>query len=95
MFYESLQYMYNTRQKHAIRSDNKRKRKRSDSVLWQKPLHRKKNPKKTTWQHKNATKNIDYTTIADRLRAVSWGNDSHQTGVVKPVYGIQTFPLNL
>ena len=26
---------------------------------------------------KNATKNFDYTTIADRLRTVSWGNDSH------------------
>ena len=42
---------------------------------------------------KTATKNFDYTTIADRLRTVSWGNDSHPTGVVKPVYGIQTFPL--
>ena len=29
---------------------------------------------------KNATKNFDYTTIADRLRTVSWGNDSHPTG---------------
>ena len=35
-------------------------------------------------QHKNATKNFDNTTIADRLRPVSWGNDSHPTGVVKP-----------
>ena len=42
---------------------------------------------------KNATKNFDYTTIADRLRTVSWGNDSHPAGVVKPVYGIPTFPL--
>ena len=46
-----------------------------------------------SWQHKNATKNFDYTTIADRLRTVSWGNDSHPTGVVKPVYGIPTFQL--
>ena len=38
-------------------------------------------------------KNFDYTTISDRLRTVSSGNSSHQTGVVKPVYGIQTFPL--
>ena len=37
--------------------------------------------------------NFDYTTIADRLRTVSWSNDSHQTCVVKPVYGIPTFPL--
>ena len=32
----------------------------------------------------NATKNFDYTTIADRLRKVSWSNNSHPTGVVKP-----------
>ena len=31
--------------------------------------------------------------IADRLKTVSWGNDSHKTGVVKPVYGIPTFPV--
>ena len=56
------------------------------------PIHRQKNPKsKMTTQ--NATKNFDCTTIADRLRTVSWGNDSHPTGVVKPVYGIPIFPL--
>ena len=27
------------------------------------------------------------------LRAVNSGNDSHPTSVVKPVYGIPTFPL--
>ena len=43
--------------------------------------------------HKNATKNFDYTTIADPLKTVSWSNDSHLTGPVKPVYGTQTFPL--
>ena len=33
-------------------------------------------------------------TIADQLRAFSWSNiDSNPTGVVKPVYGITTFPL--
>ena len=32
---------------------------------------------KATWQHKKATKNFDYTTIADRLRTVSWSNKSH------------------
>ena len=52
------------------------------------PLHRQK-IQQATWQHKNA----DYTTIADRLRTVNWGNDSHPTGVIKPVYGIPTFPL--
>ena len=47
----------------------------------------------TTLQHKNAIKYFDYTTIADRPRTVSWGNDSHPTDVVKPVYGFQAFPL--
>ena len=59
------------------------KRKRSDSVLWQKPLHPQNNLK-SNMQHKNATKNFDYTTIVDRLRTVSWSNSSHPTGVVKP-----------
>ena len=47
---------------------------------------------KATWQHRNATKYFDCTTIADRLRTVSLGNDSYPTGVVKPVNGIPTPP---
>ena len=47
----------------------------------------------TNWQNKNTKKNFDYTTIADRLRTVSWSNTSHQTGLVKPVYGYSNFPL--
>ena len=31
--------------------------------------------------------------IANRFRTVSWGSDRHPTGVVKPAYGIPTFPL--
>ena len=31
---------------------------------------------------KNATKNFDYTTIADPLRTVSWSNSRQPTGVV-------------
>ena len=38
-------------------------------------------------------KNFDYSTIMDRLKAVSWGNKSHPISVVKPVYGILTFLL--
>ena len=53
--------------------------------------HRK--TQRATRQHTNATQNIEYTTIADRLRMVSWGNKSHLTGVVKPVNGIPTFQL--
>ena len=48
----------------------------------------KNSKKQRDIKHKNATKTFDCTTIADRLRTVSWSNDNHQTGVVKPVYGI-------
>ena len=48
---------------------------------------------KATRQHENARKKFDYIAIADRLRTVSWGNDSHPTGVVKQAYGIPTFRL--
>ena len=41
----------------------------------------------------NANKNVDYTTITDRLRMVSWGNDSHPTVLVKLVNGIPILPL--
>ena len=40
---------------------------------------------KTKGQRKNAIKNLEYTTIADRLRTVSWSNNIHPTGVVKPI----------
>ena len=46
----------------------------------------------TNWQYKNASKNFNHT-IADRFRTVSCSNDSHPTGVVRPVYGISTFSL--
>ena len=50
--------------------------------------------KTATSKHETATNNVKYTvTIVDRLMAVNWSNKSHPTGVVKPVYGIQTFPL--
>ena len=45
---------------------------------------------KATWQDKNAIK----TTIADRLRTVSWINNSNLTGVVKQVYEHPAFPLS-
>ena len=37
--------------------------------------------------------NFDNRTTADRLRTVSWRCDIHPNGLVKPVYGIPTFPL--
>ena len=69
------------------------KRKRSNPVLWQKTLIPTEKSKKQRDNTKNATKNFDFTTIADRLMTVSWGNDSRPTGVVKPVNGIPTLPL--
>ena len=56
-------------------------RKRSDSVLWQTPLHKRNTPtsKLTTQKH---YQNMDYTTIVDRLRTVSWSNDSKPTRVI-------------
>ena len=49
----------------------KKKRKKSDLVLWQKPLHQQTYQKgKVTTQ--TTPKKFDYTAIADRLRTVSW-----------------------
>ena len=70
---------------------------REKEEIWLSPMTEALTPteksKKQRDNTKNATKNFDYKTIADRLRTVSWGNDSHPAGVVKPVYGIPTFPL--
>ena len=41
----------------------------------------------------SAAINFDNTTIADRLKTVSWSNNSHPTGVVKPIYERSTLPL--
>ena len=49
--------------------------------------------KKQRDNNKKRQQNFDYTKMADGLRTVSWSNNSHPTGVVKPVYGIPTFPL--
>ena len=70
----------------------KRKRKRSDSVVWQKPLHPQTTPKRNVTTQK-LHQNFDYTTIADRLtyRIFSWGNDCHPTGVVHFTRGPRDF----
>ena len=54
-------------------SDEKKKE------IWPSPMTKPPIPtenSKTKGQHTNATKNFDYTTIADRLRTVSWSNKS-------------------
>ena len=65
--------------------------------IWLSPVTKTPTPteqsKKQQDNIKNATKNFDYTTIADRLRTVSWSNSSHPTGVVKPGYVRSTFPF--
>ena len=43
---------------------------------------------------KNVTKTFDYTTIAGRLRTVSWSNNSHQTCVVKPGLKVTNLPIH-
>ena len=64
---------------------------------WLSPMTKAPTPieklKKQRENTKNVTKIFDYKTIADRLRTVSWSNNSHPTGVVKPVYESSTFPL--
>ena len=47
--------------------DQKRKRKRSDSVLWQKPLHQQKCQKGKVTTQTNATKKFDYTALRTDL----------------------------
>ena len=47
--------------------------------IWRSPLTKEPTPteslkKKAMWQHTNMTENFDYSTIADRLRKVSWSN---------------------
>ena len=65
--------------------------------IWLSPMTKALTPteksKKELDNTKTPPKNFDYTTIADPLRTVSWGNDSHPTGVVKQMNGIPTLPL--
>ena len=67
--------------------------------IWLSPMTKAPTPtEKSKKQHDNTArppKNFDYTTIADRLGTVSWSNDSHPTGMVKPINGIPTFPLTV
>ena len=79
-------YIHDT-MKHTMRQKEKRTRSDSASPMTKAP---KFNNQLTTQKHHQ---NFDYTTIADRLSTVGWSNNSHPTGVVKPVYGYPTLPL--
>ena len=48
---------------------------------------------KAKWKHKNASKNVHYITIAERLRTVSRSSNSHPADVFEPVYERSTVPL--
>ena len=64
--------------------------------IWLSPMTKAPTPTEKSKKQRNNKKrhqNFDYTTSANLLRTVNWSNDSHQTDVVKPVYGIPTFPL--
>ena len=58
---------------------------------YDKSPHTTKKIQKAKWQHKNANKNFNYTTITERLMTVSWSNDSQPADVVTSVSGIPTF----
>ena len=58
-----------------------------------KTLTTTENSKKQSDNTKTIPKDFDYTMIADRRRTVNWSNNSHQTCVIKPVYGILNFQL--
>ena len=62
-FYSQQSFTRWNAQRVRTHNSMRRKRKRSDSVLWTKSLHWQK-IQKATWQHKNATK----TWITQRLR---------------------------
>ena len=95
VFYETqITYLWPMPQEEPYTYDGHCKRKGRDLTQpYDRSPYTDRKSKKQRDNTKNATKNFDYTTIADRLRTVSWGNDSHPAGVVKPVYGIPTFPL--
>ena len=65
--------------------------------IWLSPMTKVPTPieksKKQRDHIKNATRNFNYRTIADRISTVRWSNSSHPTDVVKSVKQHSTFPL--
>ena len=63
----------------GLACDSIEKKKEKKKEIWPSPMTKPPittENSKTKGQHTNATKNFDYTTIADRLRTVSWSNKS-------------------
>ena len=62
---------------------------RKRKAIWLSPMTKTPIPtehSQNQWTTQKRHQKLKYTTIADRLRKVSWSNNSHPTGVVKPVY---------
>ena len=55
----------------------KREKGRDLTTFYDKSPFTHRKIKKSNVTTHNATKNFDYTTIADRLKTVSWSNDNH------------------
>ena len=66
--------------------------------MWLSPMTKAPSPTENPKKQRNNTETPPKTSITQRLRtdlhirAVSWGNESHPTGVIKPVYGVLTLP---
>ena len=73
----------------------KRKRRRSDPVLWQKPLYQQKIRNQRT-THTNATKNFDYTTIAENNWTIPYyyKNNSLLLEVLTSVFTVSSYFRN-
>ena len=62
--------------------------------IWLSPMTETPTATEKSNKQRYNTKTPPKTSFAQPLlRTVSWSNDNHPTGVVKPVYGIPTFLL--
>ena len=80
------------KKKNGVKS-HKREKGRDQTQSYFKNPYTDRKKQKATWQHTNATKNFDYTTISDRLRTVSWVTIAIQLVCLNWFTGSQTFPL--
>ena len=63
--------------------------------IWRSAIRKVPTVTETDKKQRDITKTpptFDYTTIADRLRTISWSNDSQPTGVVEPAKGVLNLP---
>ena len=58
------------------RQQQREKRKRYDSLLWQTPKYQQKIPQTAKRNHETINEKSDYTTIMDVIRTISWSNNS-------------------